>query len=305
MTRRPELATGAGVVALLVLFTALCGPGFVLSPQWIVQASEIGVVAVPLALLVIAGEFDLSAGAVLGAASMTTAIAHGYFTAPLWLAALLALAVGVAAGLLNGVLTVLSGLPSFLVTLVSMLLVAGATLGLSRAITGTSGVTMRSTDAAVVIDAPTVWWPVFAGAAAFVLSCTRFGNWVQALGGNREAARLLGVPTVRVRLVLFATTSLAAALVGVMQTIRFAGADVTRGQGFLFACVTAVVVGGQRSVLGACLGSVLCAVISAGVHQAGWGSDWAPLAWGVLLALSAGIGLASRAGSATVSRNSP
>ncbi|GAA2807410.1 ABC transporter permease [Crossiella cryophila] len=288
MTRRPELRIGLGLLALGVFFTLVCGPDFLLRPQWLTLAAEIGVVAIPLTLLVIAGEFDLSAGSVLAAAGMTTAIAHGHFTTPLWAAALLALAVGALTGLLNGVLTVVTGLPSFLVTLVSLLLVAGGTLGLSRAITGSGGVSLRPAGPGTV-EAVVLAWVLLALVAGRLLGHTPFGNWVLATGGDRTAARALGVPVTRVRITLFVATSTAAALIGVAQAIRFAGADVARGQGFLFVCLTAVVIGGaalsggRGSVTGACLGSALCAVLSAGVVQAGWGSDWAPLLWGALL----------------------
>ena len=300
--RRPESGALLGVIAVYAFFAVTAGSNGFLSAggtaSWLNAAAELGVLAVPVAMLTISGEFDLSVGSVTGASSMVVAIGSGTYTAPLWVSILLALAVGAAVGLVNGIVTIRTGLHSFIVTLASMLAVAGAALGLSRVISGTTSVSVSPWGSAKTVFAGSwngfsvsiLWWALVTAVAAWVLIKTTFGNWVFATGGDADSARSAGVPTSRVKITLFVTTSVAAALVGVLQTVQFNGGDVTRGQAFVFNGIVAAVIGGvlltggYGSALGVFLGTMTYGIVSLGIFYTGWSTDWVQLFLGVLLA---------------------
>ena len=148
LTRRPEF--GAFIATLLVygFFAATAyDAGFVTfdgTAGWLNTSAELGIIAIPIGLLMVAGEFDLSVGAVVGASSITVAIGTTLLGLPFWPMVAAALALGVAVGLLNGFLVVRTGLPSFIVTLASSFSVGGLSLGLARALSNTTSVSIKS-----------------------------------------------------------------------------------------------------------------------------------------------------------------
>lgn len=135
LMRRPEFGALVGTLAVFVFFAvATAGNGFLAwrgVTGWLNVASELGIVAVPVALLMI------------GATSVLIATASGLYGVPLWLSIALAIALGVSVGLFNGVLTIRTGLPSFIITLVSMLALAGSALGMARLLAGTPNVSLK------------------------------------------------------------------------------------------------------------------------------------------------------------------
>jgi simple sugar transport system permease protein len=300
--RRPEFGALVGVIAVYAFFAVTAGGnGFLTAggtASWINASAELGVLAVPVAMLMIAGEFDLSVGSVVGASSMIVAIGSGTYTTPLWLSIVGAVAAGATVGLINGIITIRTGLHSFIVTLASMLAVAGAALGLSRAISGSTSVSLAPWGSAQAVfggswngfSVSVLWWVLVTAAAAWVLLKTTFGNWVFGTGGDVESARSAGVPTSRVKITLFMSTGAAAALVGALQTVQFNGGDVTRGQAFLFNSIVAAVIGGvlltggYGSAVGVFLGTMTYGIVSLGIFYTGWSTDWVQLFLGVLLA---------------------
>ncbi|MFI0450130.1 ABC transporter permease [Actinomadura sp. 6N118] len=300
--RRPEFGALVGVITVYAFFVvAAGGKGFLSAggtASWLNAAAELGVLAIPVGMLMIAGEFDLSVGSMVGASSMVVAIGSGTYTTPLWLSILLAIAIGAALGLVNGIVTIRTGLHSFIVTLASMLAVAGAALGLSRVITGTTSVSLTPWGSAKVVfggswdgfSVSILWWITVTAVVAWVLVKTAFGNWVFATGGDKDSARSAGVPTARVKIILFVTTGAAAALVGALQTVQFNGGDVTRGQSFVFNGIVAAVIGGvlltggYGSAFGVFLGAMTYGIVSLGIFYTGWSTDWVQLFLGLLLA---------------------
>lgn len=288
------------VLVYLFFVIATSGKGFVSisgTASWLNVAAELGIVAIPVALLMIAGEFDLSVGSVIAASSMIVAIGSGYYDLAFEISIVLALLVAALIGFINGVITVKTGLPSFIVTLATYLSVAGATLGLSRLITGTTQVSLVPTGWTESIFASKwerfnvsiLWWLGLALVAGWVLTRTRFGNWMLATGGDVESARTQGVPTGRVKITLFVGTALGSALLGVLQAMVFSGGDVSRGQSYVFNSIIAVVIGGvlltggYGSTVGVCFGVMTYGIVSIGVFFTGWNTDWVQLFLGVLL----------------------
>jgi simple sugar transport system permease protein len=268
-------------------------------------AAPLGILAVAVGLLMIAGEFDLSVGSVIGAAGMTIALLTRHAGWPLWPAILAALLLSLCIGLANGVLVVRTGLPSFIVTLGTLFVFRGLTIAVSRALTrrtqlgGLDQVPGYESARMLFASEPVglfrisiLWWLGLALAESWVLLRTRWGNWVYATGGAPESARKLGVPVTRVKVALFLFTAAAAWLVAVTQVVRFTGADALRGEQQEFRAIVAAVIGGTLlsggygSALGAVLGALIFAMVQQGIVITGVDADWFQVFLGVMLVLA-------------------
>ncbi|WP_251454034.1 ABC transporter permease [Microbacterium sp. Marseille-Q6648] len=301
LTRRPEMGALAGTVLVFVFFAILGGQQFLAvsgTASWLNIAAELAIIAIPVGLLMIAGELDLSVGSVLAASSMTLAITSGYFGLPMVLGVILALGIGALAGFVNGLITARTNVPSFVVTLGMNFGLVGITLGLSRAITGTTSVPLDvdpffkdvfGTLIAGQFEVAIFWALGVAVVIAWMLQMTPFGNWIFAIGGDKDSARATGIPVTRVKISLFVMSGLGAALVGVIQTCLYNGAQTATGQSFVFNSIIAVVIGGvlltggYGSVIGMILGTLTFAIVNQGIYFTGWSSDWASFILGALL----------------------
>jgi simple sugar transport system permease protein len=264
--------------------------------------------AVVVALLMIGGEFDLSAGVMTATAGLVVATLATEYGLNVWLAFAIALVVGLVVGLVNGVVVVRTGLPSFIVTLGMFLVLQGLNLGVTKVITGT--VQVRGLDDAAGYDsaravfATTVeifgadvrvtvfWWIGVTALATYVLLRTRPGNWIFAVGGSATAARSVGVPASRTKIALFMTVSTVAAVVGTMQALRLTSVQANAGIGLEFEFIIAAVIGGCLltggfgSAVGAALGALIFGMAKQGIVFANWDSDWFMLFLGLLLLLA-------------------
>ena len=203
--RRPEFGALAGVILVYGFFAVAAKNGFLTlagTANWMNTASELGVLAVPVGMLMIAGEFDLSVGSVIGASSMIVSIGNGFYGLPMWAAIIIALIIGTLIGLANGIITVSTRLPSFIVTLAGLFMVAGAALGFSRLLSGTTAVTLTPEGSARMVfgsqaagfHVSILWWIAITAVASWILMQTPYGNWIFATGANPNAARSAGVP---------------------------------------------------------------------------------------------------------------
>jgi simple sugar transport system permease protein len=300
----PEAGALVGAVLVWVFFAIIAGAAF-RSPEgtaaWLNAAAPLGILAVAVALLMIGGEFDLSVGSIIGVSGMTVmllTVEAGWALGPAIAAALV---LGAAIGLGNGLLVVRTGVPSFLVTLGTLFVLRGLTIGLSRLLTGRTQVggldnvagygfwhTLLATDLGP-FRISIVWWVGLVLLATWVLRRTVAGNWIYAAGGGAEAARNAGVPVRRVKVALFMTTALAATLVGIMQAVRFTGADALRGEGQEFRAIIAVVIGGtlltggHGSAVGALLGAAIFGMVQQGIVITGADADWFQVFLGAML----------------------
>ncbi|CAM5775326.1 ABC transporter permease [Labrys miyagiensis] len=301
LVRRPEF--GAFVATLLVygfFAAAAYDAGFVSfdgTAGWLNTSAELGIIAIPVGLLMVAGEFDLSVGAVVGASSITVAIGTTLFGLSIWPMIAAALALGVLVGLLNGFLVVRTGLPSFIVTLATSFSVGGLSLGLARVLSNTTSVSVKSPPLADALFAATwgqanisiLWWFAITILGGWVLARTSFGNWIFATGGNPVAARGAGVPTGLVKTLLFVATGVGAALVEIIQAVEYHSGNATAGLGYVFQAPIVAVIGGvllgggYGSAIGVFLGTVIFGVINIGIFYTGWSTDWVQLFLGVLL----------------------
>jgi simple sugar transport system permease protein len=304
---RPELASVAGCVLVFVFFAITAGDsGFLTkdgTASYLEVAAQVGIVGVPVAILMIAGEFDLSVGSMVGAAGMIIAISTSEFTWPLWAGILLAFAVAALVGLFNGYIVVRTGLPSFIVTLGMLFALRGATIGLSRVLTDRTQIsmyppflkgTLHSLFAGQIgsFSASIVWWIVLAAVATFVLQKTIFGNWIFGAGGDKSAARAVGVPVARVKITGFVCTSLSAALLATIQVLDAGSADVLRGNLLELQAIAAAVIGGvlltggYGSVVGAAFGALIFGMVQQGIFFTGVDTDWFQLFVGAMVLLA-------------------
>lgn len=291
-------------VVILAFFCVVGGKaGFATLPGtagWLNIAAELGIIAIPVGLLMIAGEFDLSTGSMVGAASIIVAIGANIYHLSVIVCMLLAALLAVAVGVFNALLVEHTKLPSFIVTLASNMFLMGTSLGLARLLSGTSTVSLRSEGWAKTLlaskfgffNVSILWWVAAAVLAAWVLQRTPFGNWVLAVGGNLDGARRAGVPVGRVKLVLYIWTALSAAFVGVLGVFEFNQGNATSGQGYVFQGAIAAVIGGVLlsggfgSVIGVVFGTMIYGVVSLGLFYTGWSTDWLSTFIGILLVIA-------------------
>ncbi len=213
---------------------------------------QVGIVAVPLTLVIIAGGIDVSFASTVGLAAIAFGIAN-FFGLPLPLSLAVGLATGAAAGLLNATIIRLTRLQPLVVTLGSLYMFSGAATVLSGVVgaSGYEGIggfpeTFTALGYAQVLGLPMplVVFLVFAAVLLVLLHLTRFGRLVFQIGQNAEAARHSGMPVFRVQLVTYVLTGLAAALAGLMLSAYFGSARVDLGSATLLPAITAAVLGG-------------------------------------------------------------
>jgi simple sugar transport system permease protein len=293
-----------GLIAVFAFFAVFGGENFLSAEgtaTWLNVASELGIIALPVGLLMIAGHLDLSVGSVLPASSMTVAIVSGYYQTPMIVGILAALGLGLFVGFVNGLLVIRTKLPSFVVTLATLFAVAGLTLGLSVILTGSTSVALTSAPLAKLLlgeyigrifQVSLFWWGAIVLIVGFILNYTRYGNWILAVGGDSVSARNAGIPTDRLTIALFMGSGLCAAFVGMSQAILYNSAQVAAGQSFIFNSIIAVVIGGvlltggYGSVVGIVLGTLTFAIVNQGIFYTGFDANWASLIIGVLLLLA-------------------
>ncbi len=304
LVRRPEAGSLLGLLAVFVFFTAAAGVIFV-SPagfaSWLNVAAEIGIVALPIGLLMIAGELDLSIGSVIPASSLTVAILSGHYGLPEVIGIAAALGLGLVVGFVNGYLVNRTGVPSLIVTIGSMFAVMGLTLGLSVLVTGSTSTSIVPAPFFKAILGQFVggmfqvtifWWGAFILVIAYLLHVSPVGNWIYALGGDRTSARNAGIPTERLTTGLFMLSGFAAAFVGVGQAMVYQSAQVAGGQSFIFNSIMCVVIGGVLltggfgSVLGIVLGTITFAMVNQGIYFTGFDPNLGSVIIGALLLLA-------------------
>ncbi|WP_172332616.1 ABC transporter permease [Mangrovicoccus sp. HB161399] len=304
LLRRPEAGSLLGLVAVFVFFAIVAGQVFV-SPagfaSWLNVAAEIGIVALPIGLLMIAGELDLSIGSVIPASSLMVAVVSGYWGLPDIIGIAAGLAFGTLVGYVNGILVVKTGVPSLIVTIGTMFGVMGLTLGLSVLVTGSTSTgltpdalttTLLGQFIAGMFQVTIFWWIAFALIVGYFLHFSPWGNWVYALGGDKISARNAGIPTEKLSIGLFMSSGFAAAFVGVSQVIVYQSAQVAGGQSFIFNSIMCVVIGGvlltggAGSVLGIVMGTITFAIVNQGIYFTSFDANLGSVIIGALLLLA-------------------
>lgn len=307
---RPELGSVVGALAVF-LFFALVADSFVRAAGLstvLYAASTIGIMAVPVALLMIGGEFDLSAGVMVTSSALISSMFSFQMTANVWVGVGVSLLVTLAIGFFNGFMLTRTGLPSFIITLGTFLMLTGMNLGFTKLISGTvstktiadmegfasaravfaSVLTVGGVDFKITI----LWWLGLVALASWILLRTRVGNWIFAVGGGKDAARAVGVPVDRTRIGLYMGVSLAAWIAG--QHLLFSFDVVQSGEGvgkeltYIIAAVIGgcLITGGYGSAIGSAVGALIFGMTDKGIVFAEWNPDWFKFFLGAMLLLA-------------------
>ncbi|MFI1444349.1 ABC transporter permease [Streptomyces fructofermentans] len=312
---RPEIGALIAAISVYVFFFAVASPFREASSlaNVLYESSVMGIMALPVALLMIGGEFDLSAGVAVTTSALTASILSFQLSLNVWTGVIVALVVALAVGAFNGYLLVRTGLPSFLITLGSFLILQGANLAVTKIFTGnvaTDSISdMQGFDQAkkafaseigiggVDVKITVFYWLVFAAAATWLLLRTRFGNWIFATGGNEESARAVGVPVTFTKIALFMGVGAGAWFVGMHILFSFNTVQSGEGVGNEFLYIIAAVIGGclltggYGSAIGPVIGAFIFGMVSQGIVYANWNPDWFKAFLGVMLLLAALVNL--------------
>ncbi len=318
LLKRPEI--GALVAALAIFaFFAVSTEVFATpagASTWLRGASTIGIMAVAVALLMIGGEFDLSAGAMTGFTGLVVGVLTTQYGLNIWAAIVVSLALALGVGAINGILVMRTGLPSFIVTLGTFFVLQGINLAGTKALIGQVAIQGMSNvpfydqakrlfgstltigfdwlpgerfDGNLSIFASVFWWIGVTAIATWVLLRTRTGNWIFSVGGAQQSARQVGVPVFKTKVGLFMTTAGAGWLVGMLLLFSTSTVQSNTGVGQEFIYIICAVVGGclmtggYGSAIGAALGALIYGMVSQGIVYSGWDNNWLRAFLGVML----------------------
>tara|TARA_B110000967_G_C18839765_1_gene538714 strand:+ start:505 stop:1611 length:1107 start_codon:yes stop_codon:yes gene_type:complete len=333
---RPDLGAIVGVLLVFLFFFLVARDTGMFSLEgsmnWGIVSSQFIIIAVGACLLMIAGEFDLSVGSMIGFAGIIIAVTSVVWGWPVWISIISAFFVCMVIGALIGYITVKTNLPSFIVSLAFLYILRGMTIFV--AIISTKKTIIGGVNEVAQDDwlAPIFGGKLFTGAfdwlaekgiietfvagtkagqpvvsgipammlwalgliifAHFLLTKTRFGNWIYASGGDAQAARHIGVPVNNVKILMFVFTAFCATVFATTQVIEFGSASADRGILKEFEAIISVVIGGALltggygSVIGAALGAVIFGVVQQGLFFIGVESSLFRVFLGVLLLLA-------------------
>lgn len=242
---------------------------------------ELGLIALAMTLLMTSGEFDLSVGSVFGWSAVLMWTLFNAGVASLEIAFGVSIVVAACIGMVNGWFVTRLRIPSFLVTLGMLLVVRGSALYL------TDGFPQRtwSAEGSILADVlvgsfyigdfrvymSLFWFIGIAVVLGYVLTQTKFGNWIQASGGNASSARARGVLVNRTKVALFMLTASLAGLAGIISSIRTSAANPNSGTGYELEVIAMVVIGGtaltggRGTVIGTVLGIFILRVMRNGI----------------------------------------
>jgi ribose transport system permease protein len=308
-----------GVLAMLAIFAffALNLPETFLTARNLInitqQVSMLAVVAATMTVVMVMGDFDLSVGAMASLAGVVAAVlfVQGW---PVPMAVAAALAVGLIGGLINGFMVSFVGILPFVATLATLTIFSGAAFIISdgRTIFGRdipeafsgfarNGLALGEVDGRLLV-LPNLTLVALAVVASVwvVLEQTSYGRRLYAIGGNREAARLAGIPVTALRFSAFAFTALGAALAGLMTASRVASANPTQGDGLMLTAIAAVFLGmtltrdGQPRVLATLAGVLVLGVLDNGLTQMRVDSYVREVMVGLIILTSVGVSALSQ-----------
>jgi simple sugar transport system permease protein len=297
---KPELAGVVLLLALVVLFEWRSN-GVLLAPDNLRGIlgilPEVGLVAVGVTLLMICGEFDLSVGSVFAIMPMLAAILMQRDW-PFWPAVGVGLIACVVIGLINGIVTIRFGIPSFIATLGMLFIARSLTVVISGGFPPLlpddipSSIFTQFIGPGQLFRMSFLWFLAVAAIIAGLLSLTNFGNWVKATGGFHDAAAAMGIPVASVKIACFVICSVLAGFAGLIQVLRLGSPLPSIGQGLELQAVAAAVIGGASlyggigTIFGAVVGALLIRVIDNGLVLSRVDANWFQFAIGFLLVLA-------------------
>jgi simple sugar transport system permease protein len=327
--KRPEAGALGGAILVFVFFYVMAPPFRQVAAFTTVlyQASTIGIPAVAVALLMIGGEFDLSAGVAVTTSSLAASIFATQLASAIpgleniWIGVVFALLFSLAIGALNGYLLVRTKLHSFLVTLATFLMLQGLNIAITKLITGNvatediSGMpgfdvgqaifASNFTFGNVQLSIAIIYWFIFVALGTWVLLRTRVGNWIFAVGGQGDSARAVGVPVTKVKIGLFMLVGFGCWFLAMHQLFAYDTVQSGAGIGNELLYIAAAVVGGclltggYGSAVGSALGAFIFGMTTEGVIYADWDPDWFQFFVGAMLLIATVVNTWIRARAST------
>ena len=262
------------------------------------QTAVVSMIAVTMTFVIAIGEIDLSVGSTIGLSGLMAALVL-QSTDNIPLAILAALAVGLVVGLINGLLIVALNLPSFLVTLGMQMVLVGTSMW----ITNTTAIPIGNTTFTFIFGGGSIGklpllllWVLITGAVGYiVLNRTPYGKKVLAVGGNATSARYSGINVKKIVVYVFVYSSLMAALGGMLYAGRMSSCRYTFGDGLELDAIASVILGGTSmaggngSIVGAIIGSLLIGTINNGLMFFGLSTAQQTVAKGAIIILSVAL----------------
>ena len=280
---RPEFGPFVLLVVMVFVFWQI-NPAFLSSRNignMLAFTVELGLIALAMTLLMTSGEFDLSVGSLFGFCPVLMWTLYNTGVTSIEVGFVLALGTAAAIGLCSGLFVTRLRIPSFLVTLGMLLVVRGSALVVTR------GFPQRTWDAADLLLAEVLvgdfkvgglrvymslfWFVAAALLLGYLLTQTKMGNWLQAAGGNAEAARARGVAVERTKVKLFVLSAVMAGFAGIISSIRTAAANPNSGTGYELEVIAMVVIGGtaltggRGTIIGTVLGVFILRLMRNGI----------------------------------------
>ncbi|HUC18256.1 MAG TPA: ABC transporter permease [Acetobacteraceae bacterium] len=296
--KRPEAGALGGAILVFLLFFIVAPPfrQFSAFTTVLYQSATIGIPSVGVSLLMIGGEFDLTAGVAVTTSALAASMFATEIAGNIWIGVFFALLVSLGIGMLNGFLLIRTGLHSFLVTLSTFLMLQGLNIAVTKLVTGNVATgdisTMPGFASAhavfasnahiggVTVSIAILYWIVFVLVATWVLLRTHIGNWIFAIGGQGESARAVGVPVRRMKVALFMVVGFSVWFLGMHMLFAYDTVQSGAGVGNELLYIAASVVGGclltggYGSAVGSALGAFIFGMTTEGVIYADWDPDW-------------------------------
>lgn len=286
-----------GVLVIMCVIVTLSTDKFLTTNNMISVLRQISIntyIALGMTLIIILGHIDLSVGAIV---AMSGTMTVGFIVTqglPMGLSIILGLLMGIVAGLISGAIVSVFRVPAFIITMAMMNICNGIGYVYS------GGQSTRITDEFFVgigngylfnkIPLPVVYMIILIIAVSFVLGKTKFGTYVYAIGGNREAARLSGVPIMKVEIIVFTLSGLLSAFAGLVLCSRMYSGQPSVGSGYELDAIAACVLGGtsmsggKGRISGTVFGAMVIGIISNGLNLIGVSSYWQLIVKGLIIA---------------------
>ena len=307
LTERAFRIRESGIIVVLALFVAVTAsiqPRFLdtANIQFIlINTTVFALLALGETMVVISRNYDLSVGSVLGLSAYLSANLFGqHHGIPIVAVFLAGLGIGLACGLLNGIMVSAGRVPSLVVTLATLYIFRGVDIlivGGKEVVASSLPAAFLDIPKATVIGVPDLAIAIAAviGIGAYYLRSFRSGRELYAIGSNPDAARLAGIPVGRRVFVAFTVSGAIAGVAGVLWAAQYGTIDSTAGTGYELQVISAVVVGGvaifggSGSAVGAALGALLLNTISSALYVLGISPFWDQAIWGFLLILAISV----------------
>lgn len=289
-----------GIVVVLVLMCTIISfatDKFLTGTNIISVLRQISIntfIALGMTLVIILGHIDLSVGAIV---AMSGTLTVGFIVnqgLPIWFAIVLGLLIGTATGFISGFIVSTFKVPAFIITMAMMNIANGIAYvysgGQSTRITNEFFVNIGTGYLFKVIPLPVVYMAILIAIFTFVLNKTKFGTYVYAIGGNREAARLSGVPIKKVEIIVFTLSGFLSAFAGLVLCSRMYSGQPSVGSGYELDAIAACVLGGtsmsggRGRISGTVFGAIVIGIISNGLNLIGVSSYWQLIMKGLIIA---------------------